>query len=98
MRVSFGDLNEKIPHGLKCLKNHSAVGGSVRVNLGGVALLEDVCHWELSLKLQKPHVIPVHSLWFSAAVQDVSLSYLLQLPCENSIPMGFHSLELDKPK
>lgn len=39
-----------VPHSLRHLKAWFLVGGAVREGLGGVALLEEVCHWGKALK------------------------------------------------
>lgn len=63
-----GNLNENVPHRLSCLNTWSPVGGTVGVVLGGTALLEEECHWEWPLRLQrlKPSLVcslpPAHHL------------------------------------
>lgn len=61
--VSCGGLSEKIPHGLKCLDNCSAVGGAVWVSLGGMASLEKVCHWEHALKFHVCYSSSFSNFW-----------------------------------
>ena len=48
-------------HQLICLKTWSSVGGIVWEGLRGVALLEEVCHWEKALRFQKTMVPSVFS-------------------------------------
>ena len=48
-----GGLNENAPHRLICLNTWSLIGGTICERLGGVSLLEQVCHWEEALRLQK---------------------------------------------
>ena len=64
--VECGGLNETGPHGVKCLNSWIPVGGTVWEGLGGVALFEEVCHWEWALKF------PVCSLYLLLVVQDVN--------------------------
>ena len=42
--IYCGDLSENGPHRLVRLNAWSLVGGTVWKGLGGVALLEDLCH------------------------------------------------------
>ena len=52
----------------------SPVGGTVWEGLGGVALLEEVCHWEWALRFQKAHSNPRVSLFLLPAGPDLELS------------------------
>ena len=51
-----GSLNENGPHRLVYLSAWSIVGRTVLEGLGGVALLEKVCHW-LDFEFPKAHAI-----------------------------------------
>ena len=49
-----GGYNEKVFHWLTELTAWSPAGGTVWEGLGGMALLEEVCHWRWVLRFQKP--------------------------------------------
>lgn len=49
-----GGLNENDPHQLIYLNACSPVSGTAWEGLGGVVLLEKVCHREWALSFQKP--------------------------------------------
>ena len=66
------------PLWLLCLNTWSPVGETVREGLGGVALLEEVCHWGRALKLQRPLSFPANLLCLVVVSQDVRSQLLLQ--------------------
>lgn len=55
---NFGGLNEYYPHRLICLNTCFQVAKSIGKRLGGVVLLEEMCHCRCALGFQKTHTIP----------------------------------------
>lgn len=51
------DLNENVLNSI-FLYIWSPVGGTVRENLGGVAFLEEICHWGTDFEVSKAQNIP----------------------------------------
>ena len=72
-------MSENVPFGLIDLKAWSPVGGTAWEGLGGIAVLEDVCHWVWALRFQKPKPFLFKSLsaWWLLP-QDVNSQLLLQ--------------------
>lgn len=72
-------MSENVPCGLIDLNACFPVGGTVWEGLGGIALLDDVCHWVQTLRFQKPKPFPFKSLsaWWLLS-QDVNSQLLLQ--------------------
>jgi hypothetical protein len=58
----------------------SSVGETVWEALGGVALLEEVCHWGVGFEVSEAHPIPSVSICLVAVPGDVSKHACL-LPC-----------------
>lgn len=50
-----GGLNENVPKRLKCMNAWVPGDGPIWEKLGGVALLEEICHWGQALMFQKAH-------------------------------------------
>lgn len=74
-------LKWNVSHSLWYLHAWSPVGGPIWGGLGGVAFLEEVCHWGLVvIKLRDWHHLHIFSLHAPSAFQDVS-SQLLLRPC-----------------
>lgn len=51
-------LNENDSLGFRCLNPWSLFSGTVWEGLGGVTLLDKVCHWGVGFGISKGHVIP----------------------------------------
>ena len=65
--------------------SHQGVELSERIRrLGGVALLEELCHWG-RLSTIKTQSRPIVSL-FQSVFQDVSLSYISSAICTTMLP------------
>jgi hypothetical protein len=60
------------PHRLICLNTWSSIGGIVWEGLGGVDLLEEVCHWGWALRFNRVAPLLVCSLCLMLAERDVS--------------------------
>ena len=75
-----GGLNENCPQRLMYLNTWSPVGGNIWEGLGGVVLLEEVCHWGWDLRFKKPTSFPVSSLGFCLSVTR-ELSATASAPC-----------------
>lgn len=71
-------LNKNDPHVFLCMNTWSPVGMSSGEGLGGLALLEELCHklWVLEFKYSK--LFPVRSLFLLLMKQDLSSQPLLQ--------------------
>jgi hypothetical protein len=71
-------------HELIYLNTCSPVAGTVWEGLGGVALLEEVCHHRWALKFQRPEPLPVSFPLPQAYRADVISQLLLQ--CQDCVP------------
>ena len=70
-----GSLNENDPCSLIYLNAWLPVGRTIWEGLGGVALLEEVCHWGWALRFHKPTLLykPITGLSLSHACKsDIS--------------------------
>ena len=69
--------NENGPQRLKYLNAWSLVAGTVWEGLGGVAMLEEVWHWRLTLRVQRLQLFPTSSLSVSWLVSQQRSSQLV---------------------
>jgi len=59
------------------LNTQALAGGTVWEGFGGVALLEEVCHWEWALRFQRSMPFPVSALCLLLMDRHVSSQLLL---------------------
>lgn len=57
--AKYSGLNEHDPHRFLCSNSESPAGGTGRERLGGMASLEEACHWgPADFEVSKAHSIP----------------------------------------
>ena len=68
-------LNENGSHRFMCLNVRSPVARTVWERLGGVVLVEEVCHWDWALRFLSSSKATSLALALSAIAFNASLSY-----------------------
>lgn len=76
--VELGSLDENGPYRLMYFNIWFSAGLTIRERLEGMVLLEEVCHWERTLRLLKLMPFPVNSLCLLLVDKDVRSQLLLQ--------------------